>query len=162
MEPLHLFIIFLVTGLIFVGAEIFVPGGILGVFGGLALIGACITGFNAFPGYGAVIVLGIIALIGIAIFLWIRFFPTSPMGRRMTVGRDLHDAKATEEGLPDLVGKSGTTLSNLHPGGYASIDHKRIDVITQGGMISKGESIVVVEVEGNRVVVRKADAPATT
>ena len=59
MEPLHLFIIFLVTGLIFVGAEIFVPGGILGVFGGLALIGACITGFNAFPGYGAVIVLGI-------------------------------------------------------------------------------------------------------
>ncbi|MBL7115484.1 MAG: hypothetical protein ISS35_06940 [Kiritimatiellae bacterium] len=162
MEPLHLFIVFLVTGLIFIGAEIFVPGGILGVFGGLALIGACVTGFTAFPGYGAVVALGIIALIGVAIFLWIRLFPNSSVGRRMTVARDLHDAKATETGLSELIGKTGSTLSDLHPGGYATIENKRIDVITQGGMISKGESIVVVEVEGNRVVVRKTDTPANT
>ena len=33
----QLFIILLVAGLMFVGAEVFVPGGILGLFGGIAL-----------------------------------------------------------------------------------------------------------------------------
>jgi membrane-bound serine protease (ClpP class) len=162
MEPLHLFIVFLATGLILVGGEIFVPGGVLGVIGGLALIGACITGFTAFPGYGGAVTLGIIAMMGVAIVLWIRLFPTSFAGRRMTVTQDLHDAKATDDWLPSLKGKTGVTSSKLRPGGYATIEDKRIDVISQGGMIAKNEHIVVVEVEGNRVVVRKAEPPATS
>ena len=86
MDPsIQLFAILLITGLMLLGSEIFVPGGILGVIGGLALLGAVITGFFAFPGYGAHIAIGIIFLAGVAIALWIKLFPESAIGKRMTV-----------------------------------------------------------------------------
>lgn len=154
-----LFFASLIAGLIFVGAEIFVPGGVLGTVGGIGLLMAIVLGFQAFPDAGPFVAVGIIMLTGLAIILWIRIFPGTPLGRRMTVSRDLGESKGTETGLADLVGKTGEALSSLHPGGFARIDGRRIDVVTQGGMIEKGDALKVVEVEGNRVVVAKALKP---
>ena len=101
---IQLFAILLVSGLLLLGAEIFVPGGVLGTFGGIALLAAVVTGFAAFPGYGTAIAVAIIFLIGIAIALWIRLFPKSRIGRRMTVSTDESTYKGTQDGLPELVG----------------------------------------------------------
>jgi len=150
----ELFFMLLIAGLLLVGAEIFVPGGILGIMGGLALLGAIIAGFNAFPDYGWVIAFSIVFLVGIVMLLWIKIFPSTGIGRRMTVSTDLSASKGTQAGLEDLVGKQGTALSSLRPGGFARIDGKRVDVITQGEMLSKGDTVLVVDVESNRVVVR--------
>ena len=73
----------------------------------------------------------------------------------MTIAGDLHSFKGTADGLQDLTGTTGTTLSSLRPGGFALINEKRIDVITQGEMIDKDETVRVVKVEGNRVIVEK-------
>lgn len=158
LDSIQAFVMLLAAGLILVGAEVFVPGGILGLIGGLALVGAGVAGFYAFPGYGVPVALGIVALAGVALSVWIKYFPRSPLGRRMTVERNLHDAKATEDGLDALVGKTGEAISELRPGGFARIDGRRVDVVTQGGMIEQGARVVVCEVHGNRVVVRVADA----
>ena len=149
----QVFVITLIVGLILFGAEIFVPGGILGTLGAIALVAAIIAGFFAFPGYGGYVALGIIFLLGIAIVLWIKLFPKSRIGKQMTVTKDLGSASAAEDGLNDLLGKSGTTSSDLRPSGFAMFDGRRVDVVTEGEMIDKGVSIKVVEVEGNRVVV---------
>jgi membrane-bound serine protease (ClpP class) len=159
----QLFTILLIAGLMFVGAEVFVPGGVLGILGGICLIGAVIAAFTAFtPTVAAFISVLIIILVGVVIVMWIKFFPKSKIGRQMTATRDLASSKATEDGLSNLLGKDGEALSDLRPGGFARIDGHRVDVVTQGGMISRGERITVVEVEGNRVVVRKVDTQATT
>ena len=158
----QLFIILLVSGLFLFGAEIFVPGGVLGVIGGLAILAAIVTGFSAFgPVLGGYIAFAILVLMGIAITLWIRLFPNSPFGRKMTVLTNLKTSKGTQDGLSDLVGKTGETLSALRPGGFALLDGKRIDVVTLGEMIAKGEPVVVTRVEGNRVVVRLNQQPTT-
>ena len=152
----QLFYILLICGLLLIGAEIFVPGGILGVIGSVFLVGAIGMAFVAFHTYGAYVAIGILILLGLTIALWIKFFPGSRFGRKMTVSSDLEDAKATADGLDVLEGREGTTLSELHPAGFARIDGRRIDVITRGEMISAGEAIRVVAVEGNRVVVRSS------
>jgi membrane-bound serine protease (ClpP class) len=150
----------LVSGLLLLGAEVFVPGAVLGVFGGLCLLGACIAGFQAFPGYGPHITAAVLVLSGVSIAVWIRFFPGSPLGRRMTVSRDLGNAHAGDETLAVLVGRRGTAASDLRPAGYARIDGQRVDVVTQGGMISKGEPVRVLAVEGSRVVVGRDASPS--
>ncbi|MFC1497632.1 NfeD family protein [Verrucomicrobiota bacterium] len=156
MDPsIQLFAILLISGLMLLGSEIFVPGGILGAIGGLALLGAAITGFFAFPGYGVHISIGIIFLAGVAIALWIKLFPKSSIGKSMTVSTNLATSKGTEEGLKELLGQEGEASSDLRPGGFALINGHRVDVVTQGGMISKGKKIKVIEIEGNRVVVKK-------
>lgn len=151
----ELFFILLGVGLILTGAEIFIPGGILGVMGIAALVGAVVLGFVAFPGYGVWIALTIIALTGIAIILWIKIFPNTSLGKHMTVSNDLSSSKASEEGIEDLLEKTGTTTSKLRPGGFAEIDGHRKDVITRGEMIGVGIKIKVIDVDGNRIVVKE-------
>ena len=158
MGPVELFLICLLTGLTLVGMEIFVPGGILGTIGAMALVGAIVTGFIAFPGFGVYIALGIILLLALVIILWIKFFPRTSIGRQMTVSKDLGAFKATEEGMEALVDKEGVASSDLRPAGFALIDGRRVDVVTQGSMITRGERVRVLRVEGNHVIVGKIEA----
>ena len=53
-----------------------------------------------------------------------------------------------------LLNRSGTAFSTLRPSGKAQIDGQLVDVVTEGEFIDPGTAIEVVEVTGNRVVVR--------
>jgi membrane-bound serine protease (ClpP class) len=61
---------------------------------------------------------------------------------------------ASSEDLSGLVGKTGVAYTNLRPAGVAFIDGQKVDVVTQGDLIEKDRAIEVIQVEGNRVVVR--------
>jgi membrane-bound serine protease (ClpP class) len=60
------------------------------------------------------------------------------------------------DGDRSLVGRSGVALTILRPAGKARIDDRMIDVVSDGPFIEQGAAVVVLEVLGNRVVVRKA------
>jgi membrane-bound serine protease (ClpP class) len=55
----------------------------------------------------------------------------------------------------DLIGQEGITKTPLRPSGIALINDKRIDVVTKGEYIDKEKYVEVIEVSGNRIVVRK-------
>lgn len=54
----------------------------------------------------------------------------------------------------ELVGKEGRVVGALRPAGIADIEGKRVDVVSDGGFVDAGTPVVVVQVDGNRVVVR--------
>ena len=54
-----------------------------------------------------------------------------------------------------LLGKEGTVEADCRPAGMARLDGRRVDVVTRGEWLERGERIKVVEVKGNRVVVAK-------
>ena len=56
----------------------------------------------------------------------------------------------------DLRGHAGTAASYLRPAGIATIDGRRVDVLTEGEFIAAGTPIRVVRVEGARVFVEPA------
>lgn len=150
-----LFFAFLASGILLICAEVFVPGGILGAMGGIALLAAVVMSFIVFPHSAVLISLAIVLGLGLCVALWIKFFPRSGLGRQMTLSNDGKDFKSSND-LAGLLNKEGEALSELRPAGFASIDGKKTDVITEGDMIAKGVRVRVVQVEGNRVVVRKA------
>ena len=53
-----------------------------------------------------------------------------------------------------LLSQVGTTFSTLRPSGKAHINGKLINVVSDGAFIDTGTPIEVIEVAGNRVVVR--------
>ena len=151
---MQLFIMLLIAGLMLIGAEVFIPGGVLGVAGAIALIVAAGIGFTIFPaGTAVVIAISMIVMVGAVIALWIKLFPHTGIGRQMTAMRDLKDAKGTEDNLADLVGKTGVTRSALRPAGFIEVENRRIDVVTQGEMIDSNTSVRITAVAGNRVIV---------
>ena len=156
MTPIiQLFIILLVCGTLLITVEIFVPGGVLGSLGALALLAACGTAFAAFgTQIGFLVAFGVLLLTGLFIMVWLMLFPKTAIGRRLTLSKD---GKNFKPGNPEeetaYAGKTGTTVTELHPAGIAEIEGRRIDVISDGSFIPKGTPIIVTNTQGNHLTV---------
>jgi len=144
------------SGAVLLGLEVFVPGGVIGLFGIFLLISAAFYALNTVGGALGVILAVIALLVGcVMVFLVVKMFPKSYAGRKLSLNTDLRESRAAMEGLDALVGAEGVTETVLRPSGFALFDGKRVDVVTRGENVEAGSMIRVVEVEGNRVVVTK-------
>ena len=143
------------AGLLLIGVEVVVPGGILGVLGFIALIGAAITSFYAFGPTGGLFATALL-MIGTVSFLvgWLYILPRTKTGNTLTLKADASDWSAAKD-EKQLLGMEGEALSNLIPSGTAMLGNRRTDVIADSSFVDKGAQVKVVEVSGNRVVVRQ-------
>ena len=164
-------------GLILVLLELFVFPGILvfGLMGVFCIIGSLIysmvdplnlnwDGSVNFSQLG--VLLGgpvmnvLIAFAGalvVALFL-MRYMSSVPMIRWMVLEEAQRDGPALNKPnggteTSSLVGFDGVAATDLKPSGSATINDRRVDVISSGVFISAGTSIVVTKHEGSRVVV---------
>ncbi len=155
----HMFMLLLVGGALLVGAEIFVPGGILGLLGALALIAAVLIGFRAFgPETGLLIAMGVTVLAGLSIAGWLRFFPRTRVGRKLTLAQDGKTFTMNTRAQGVREGAPGVALTDLRPAGIAKIGEQRMDVTAEGGWIAKNTPVVVLQARGNFVMVRARTA----
>jgi membrane-bound serine protease (ClpP class) len=156
MSGPELFVIFLVVGILLITVEIFIPGGVLGGIGAMALAGAVVTGFFAFGLHGgSMATAGMVVLGGVVIFAWLKFFPRTFAGKKLTLSTDMGTAKSAPVEWQSFTGKAGVAKSDLRPAGVAEIDGQRVDVVAESGFIRTGAPIRVVTVEGFRVIVRE-------
>ena len=163
MDASQLFVIFVLAGLLLMGAEIFVPGGVLGVIGGGLLIAAVLTGFVAFgQRTGMLAALAILIFLGVSIVLWMQLLPRTRLGRKLTLSTDTAGYSSAAPGLKGLVGKQGVAVSSLGPSGVIRIDGRRLDAVADGQWIEAGSAIRVVQVTGNHVTVRALPADPGT
>ncbi len=168
-------IIMFTVGVIFVLIEIFaLPGfGVFGIGGLLMIIVSVVLAsqsfliprttqelaqipFSLLPVLGAGF--GVIA----GAFAIRKILPNSPYLRRMM----LEPRKRIDTGLESqtdpeavvdwshLAGETGTTVTKLYPAGKARIAGRVYDVVSNGSLVDKGEEVVVVEAQGNRIVVK--------
>jgi membrane-bound serine protease (ClpP class) len=154
------------AGVILLAIELFVtPGfGVTGVLGlaallgglGLSLVGAGATWAVILGAIGRVAVSLLLAIAASLVLL--RFLPRLPIGRRLVLETEL-TAREGFASAPETdrawLGKRGTTASQLRPAGIADIEGERVDVVSDGEFIDPGDPIMVVRVDGNRIVVRR-------
>ncbi len=152
-------VLLMLTGVLLIFAELFVPGGVLGVMG-VMLMGIAV--YLCFGEYGSQVGLGVllfsILLTITAVVSAFTILPKTYMGRAFI----LSDATSKERGYhsdsyidDNLVGKSGVAESELRPAGIAIIDGARIDVVTDNEFVEHGSRVEVLRVDGNRVVVKQ-------
>jgi membrane-bound serine protease (ClpP class) len=137
------------AGLAMIIAEVFLPGGLLGVAGAIALVVSIYLGFNEYGLWVGLIQLGItVTVIPLAFFYGLK---------RLSLSSSLK----TEDGfisskaeLEKLTDKEGVAITNLRPAGIALIDGRKVDVVTEGSMIDKNTPVKVISVEGVKIIVR--------
>ena len=66
-------------------------------------------------------------------------------------------APAPPDAERSLLGATGTALSDLRPSGIADIDGERVDVVTAGEYLRRGEPVEVIRDEHYRRVVRRRE-----
>ena len=70
----------------------------------------------------------------------------------------LHTTEEGFSGTEDmqyLLGKTGVVVTMCRPVGNVDFDGVKLDVTTRGDFIEKGTTVEVIEVEGNKIVVRE-------
>jgi len=178
-------VVLFVLGLACIALEIFVvPGfGVFGVSGGLLLLVSLIMASQTFGDIAppstdynmptltetlGTFSASIVAVVILAMFMS-RFLPQMPVLNKMILqppgGEHEHDPDEPRL-RPDLVrsgagfgyeliGHQGKAVSMLRPSGKIDVDGHYIDVVSDGSFISAGTQVEVIEVEGNRIVVRE-------
>lgn len=139
------------VGLVF--SEVFIPGGVVGVIGSLLILVAIGASFIQHGLVEGSVFLTLACLAGFAFF----HFAMNKLSLKDRQSRE-DGYVAVISGLDSLIGKTGQVESVLRPIGTARIDNNPVDVVTRGEMISPGTLIEVIEVEGNRVVVRARES----
>ncbi len=74
---------------------------------------------------------------------------TSPDGQKK------EDGYVASFGWEKLVGKNALTETDLHPSGWIIVNNERIFAVSEGNFIDKNVNVIILTVDGNRVVVRK-------
>ena len=152
------------AGLALVVIELFIPSmGLLAVLSGTCFIASIVFAFGVSATWGVVFLIAPIVIVPILLLVGFKVFPHTPIGRKlMLAAPDRSDAErgsdVSSETLHHLIGRTGVAVSMLRPAGVIEIDDERIDVITDGEFVEPGTKVVVAEVEGNRALVRPAEA----
>jgi len=152
-EALVLFFI----GFILIILEFFVPGGIIGSVGLITVIGSLFMATDNNTLIAVSLLIAVMVSLIVSILLVKVFNKNMKFFKKMV----LRDATTTEEGYVsnvnrvELLGKIGTALTPLRPAGIAYIDDERVDVVTEGSFIDQDSEVIVVKVEGSRIIVRE-------
>lgn len=145
-------------GVVVLIAEIIIPsGGILGVIT-VGLMGYSLylvfTTISTFA--GMVFVIADIIMFPVVLFFGIKLLAKSPATLKTSLSKTNGFSSQSEE-LIKLMGLTGEAVTDLRPAGTAVINNRRVDVVSRGEYIDKGVGIVVLAVEGNRVVVKQIE-----
>lgn len=144
------------AGLLLMFLEMFLPGLIAGVVGGIMLIVAIVMSYDHYGAEGGNVAL-VIALIlsSIMWWWWATHFQNTRYGKRMTLQTSV-DGKTATHCLAEFVGQSGTAVTDLRPAGTVVIDGRRVDAISDGEFIENGQTVRVLRAQGICIIVRRS------
>jgi len=168
-------VLLFILGLILIGIEVFVmPGfGFVGISGiVLVIIGLAIATVERMPQSGSdwIHLGGTLAKFGIGLavaavgaIVLAHYLPSIPIANRLILTPPSHAAEGSEEVHPlpgveqavALLGAVGNSATDLRPSGMAKFGEQFVDVVTEGNFIPAGAKVQVIEVEGNRIVVKE-------
>ena len=154
-------ILLFVLGISLIVLEFVLPGIICGIGGVVLLCASAVIGIENYPEYTFIIILGEFfgAAVGIGGGLYL-LTRTSHL-----TGLSLETTLSEESGYVNvasnlgLIGQQGVAMTALRPSGTIVVDGERFDAVSDGEFISEGQTVAVLEVHGNRVVVEQVCNP---
>jgi membrane-bound ClpP family serine protease len=153
-------ILCLAAGLILLIAEVFIPSG--GVIGFLAVGFLALSVWLAFANtmHGWKFLLALFVLLPLTLMLAVYLWPRSPLAKYLFL-----KPPAPEDVVPEptgplldhLVGQFGRALTPLRPSGMVDFEGRRIDGISEEGLIPAGSLVRAVQVRAGKLIVRLAN-----
>ncbi len=157
-EPAILLLLFGAGALMLV-AEIFIPShGILTVAGLGFLVVAVVKTFSyAGEMAGAVAVLACLVFLPIFAYLSVKYWPHTPIGRRIVPRNPIltaADSAIPIEELQKLIGQTGRAVSPLRPVGICEFQGRRYSCVAELGMVDAGAVVEGAEIRNGNLAVR--------
>lgn len=153
-------IVCLVAGLLLLFVEVFIPsGGLIGFLSIGMLVVSLWLGFTHSTTTGLALLVSLLVLLPMTLGLAVKLWPKTPMGKRLILRPPDADELLPESfgpPLEHLIGQFGRTLTPLRPSGAVDFEGRRLDGLSEEGLIPTGSLVQAVQVRGHQLVVRLA------
>ena len=148
-------VLLFMVGALLLAAEIFLPGGIAGAAGALALLVGSVMAFGQFGLAGGVgVSLGAMALLGLMLYVELVLLPKTKIGRALVVQAAVDATSQPAVAQPeDVVGQPAVALTALVPSGFVDVAGRRFEAFCRSGYAEKGATLRVVGVDNFRLIV---------
>jgi len=150
-------LILFLLGVLLLAGEVFMPGAVLGILGGLCMGAGCVISFVQLGSVGGTIAtLVALILLGLTLYVELVWLPKTKFGRKLIV-RSIIGA-TSQPPLADkesVVGKPAEALTSLVPSGYVLVEGRRYEAFSQSGHITKGAQVRVAGLDNFRLIVTK-------
>ena len=149
-------IVLAIAGLVLIHFEFFLPGGIMGVIGGLLLVSGVVAFLFAESRPVALILFIISSLVLLYANIKLALYFIRKTGKKGYVFLDSdqegYQASAFQK---QLIGKRGTALSDLKPSGHICVEGKYLQATSGTGYVDKGACVEVVSGQGAHLIVKE-------
>jgi membrane-bound ClpP family serine protease len=148
-------IVLFLAGILLLAIEVFVPGMIVGLMGGLAIFAGVVTAFNLYGSGGGMIALACGALLlGVTLYIEFVVLPKSKLARKLSMeGTVAGTSQAAVADLAAVIDQQGETITPLAPSGYISLQGRRYEAFSQSGYLAKGVAVRVTGLDNFRLIV---------
>ncbi len=153
-------LLLLAFGLLLLIAEVFIPSG--GMIGALALgflVWSLFLAFRQSYDLGLKFLAADVLLLPLALSLAIYLWPKTPLAKRVFLKPPTPEEIGVSHPasrLDHLVGQFGRALTPLRLSGVVDFDGRRLDGVSEEGLIPAGALVQAVRVRSGRLVVRTA------
>ena len=149
-------VIFFIVGVLFIAAEVFLPGGIVGAIGGLVIIGGVVQAYSEFGAQGAFIaaIVAVLLLVA-ALYLEFKVLPNTRMGSRLFLKDSVEAETGYSQAADEIVGQICTTVTALGPTGFVMVNGKKLEAFSKSGFIEKNTEVKVTGRDNFRILVSK-------
>ena len=144
-----------ITGAVLLAAEVFLPGAIAGIIGGLALLVGSILAFGQFGFAGGLAASGLaVGLVVVMLYLELVVLPKTAFGRKLVVqARVEATSQPPVADAAIITNKLAEALTTLSPSGYVLVEGRRYEAFCRSGQVPKGTPLRVVGVDNFRLIV---------
>ncbi|MBI9106340.1 MAG: hypothetical protein JEZ04_06295 [Spirochaetales bacterium] len=152
--------ILLVIGIAIILLEFFIPSfGLIGLIGTASIVGSIVLAFRVSSMAGSIFLIASLIIVPVLMMMFFKFFPRTFFGRKLILKRrfDSEDGftSYSSEKYQELQGRTGTAETDLRPSGMILVEGRKLSAVTSGEYIEKGNPIVVIKIEGSRIVIKE-------
>ena len=141
-------------GLILLALEVVVPGGVLGLTGGVLLVVGVALAFDGYGAGGGGLAL-LAALVAVAITLYFEFvlLPRSRLAKTFSMTATV--AGRSQPAIADrsVIGRRVVAVTTLAPSGMVELEGRRFEAFARNGHVPAGTELEIVDLDNFRLIV---------
>ncbi len=150
------------AGVLLLALEVVVPGAILGIIGGIALLVGVVVAFNQYGFDGGAIATGVAAgLVAATLYLEFVLLPRSRLTKAFSMTATVAGQSQPAVAERAIIGQRVIAVTPLTPSGVVELDGRRYEAFARSGHAAVGAQLEVIDLDNFRLIVSKASTSQT-
>ena len=160
---MSLVLLFFAVGILLVGVDVFVPGSLLGVLGGMAWVAGVAVAFSRFGVNAGAYASGVaLVLGGVALYLELEWLPKSRLARKFSWKSSSGGQSQPAIAARTVVGQRAVAITPLAPTGVVALGDRRYEAFARSGHVAVGAAVDIIDLDNFRLIVVQSSTISTT